>query len=118
MNPEKYSNKIELQFFEEEKKNVFYVNDSVNYCIIWCLFFSSIYFDNPNLNFEQIIKYMKINIFKDHLNLKKLIKDKLREFMEYRNSELKNQGIDLSDYYNDNLNVDYYYQIINSLNEK
>ena len=61
---------------------------------------------------------MKINIFKDHLNLKKLIKDKLREFMEYRNSELKNQGIDLSDYYNDNLNVDYYYQIINSLNEK
>lgn len=117
-NPEKYSNKIELQFFEEENKNVFYVNDSVNYCIIWCLFFSSIYFDNPNLNFEQIIKYMKINIFKDHLNLKKLIKDKLREFMEYRNSELKNQGIDLSDYYNDNLNVDYYYQIINSLNEK
>ena len=117
MNPEKYTNKIGLQFLEEEDKSVYYVNDSVNYCVIWCLFFSSIYFDNPNLSFEHIMKYIKINLFKDQVNLKKLIKDNLKDFIKYRNDELEKQEINISDYSNDNLDVEYYYKIVNSFNK-
>lgn len=115
VNPETYLNKIELQYFEENEKSVYYFNDSVNYCVIWCLLFSDLFFDNVNLPFEQVIKYMKLNLFQKHINLKKLIKDKLLEFIEYRNNELEKQNINVNDFYNDNINIDSIYNIVNSL---
>lgn len=115
INPEKYLNKIELQYFEENEKSVYYFNDSVNYCIIWCLLFSDIFFNNLNLKFEQVIKYTRINLFQNQINLKKLIKDKLLEFINYRNTELEKQNINIIDFYNDNLKIDSLYNIINSL---
>ena len=115
VNPETYLNKIELQYFEENEKSIYYFNDSVNYCVIWCLLFSDLFFDNVNLPFEQVIKYMKLNLFQKHINLKKLIKDKLLEFIEYRNNELEKQNINVNDFYNDNINIDSIYNIVNSL---
>lgn len=113
VNPKNYLDKFGLQYFEEFDKSVYYFNDSVNYCIVWCYVFSKLYFDNLNLEFKKIIKYMKINIFQKQLNLKKIIKDNLMELIEFRNQKFKNLNIDVNQFYNDNVNIKVYYQILN-----
>lgn len=113
INPTSYLNKFGLQYFEELDKSVYYFNDSTSYCIIWCFVFSKLYFDNPNLGFEKLVKYMRVNIFQNQLNLKKIIKDNLVELIYFRNQKLKNMDLDINQYYNNNLSLEVYYKILN-----
>lgn len=113
--PEKYLNKFGIQYFEEEVKDLYYFNDSVSYCIVWCFIFAKLYFDNRNLQFEKVIKYLIDNILKNKLNIKKIVKDNLLNLIDFRNQYLIKLNIDINTYFNNNINSDIYLNIISDI---
>lgn len=115
VNPEEYLNKFGIQYFEEEVKDLYYFNDSVSYCIIWCFIFAKLYFDNRYLTFDKVIKYLLNIVLKNQINIKKMVKDNLINLIEFRNHYLIKLNIDINDYFNNNINSDIYLNIISEI---
>lgn len=118
INPINYLKKAGIQKLEESDTSLIYFNDTTGYCIIWCILFSFILFDNKNLSFDKIIKYMIINFYQNKINLKTLIKNYLLDIIDVRNKVLENYKIDINQYYNDNISETVYINIINNLKYK
>lgn len=118
VNPINYLKKAGIQMLEESDTSLIYFNDTTGYCIIWCILFSFILFDNKNLSFDKIIKYMIINFYQNKINLKTLIKNYLLDVIDVRNKVLENYKIDINQYYNDNIPEIVYINIINNLKYK
>lgn len=118
VNPINYLKKAGIQMLEESDTSLIYFNDTTGYCIIWCILFSFILFDNKNLSFDKIIKYMIINFYQNKINLKTLIKNYLLDVIDIRNKVLENYKIDINQYYNDNIPEIVYINIINNLKYK
>lgn len=115
INPRLYLKKAGIQLFEESDKSLIYFNDASGYCIVWCILFSQILFENKNLSFDKIIKYIIINFYQNKVNLKVVIKNYLNDIINLRNELLKKYKIDINQYYNENITEDIYFNIMNNL---
>ena len=111
IDPSNYLIKTGIQILEENDENQ-YFSDNTGYCIIWCILFCDLLFENKNIKIQKIVKYMISEIFKNNINLKNLIKNYLNNIIIVRNKIINDLNININDYYNNELDITEYYKII------
>jgi hypothetical protein len=111
IDPSNYLLKTGIQILEENMKNI-YLSDNTGYCIIWCIFFCDLFIENEGIEIQKIIKYIITDIFNNNINLKSLIKNYSTNIINVRKKILGDLNIDINDYYNNELKINKYYEIM------
>ena len=116
ISPKKYLLELGPQFFDDrEKVNI---SDPDGFCVAWCMLYADLRIKNKQIKRNKITKYI-IEIFKDqNIKYKSYIRNYSKHITDIRDSILNKVNININDYYNDEISIKTFDNIIELLKSK
>lgn len=116
ISPKDYLSEVSLQRLDTEENQIF-IGDPNGFCVSWCIWYTNLRINNPNINRSKIIRYI-VDIFNQkQIKYKNLIRNFSYNITNIRDKILNKLNINLNDYYNEEINENKFIDILNELNK-
>ena len=115
--PKKYLPKIGLQMYDNIEQKKKRIGDPGGYCSSWSLWYAKMVLTYPNISRFKLINKL-IYTIKNQISFKENIRYFTNVIINIRDLFLKDTGIDINDWINNNYNINQYNKLIENIKNK